>query len=213
MAVSGSKLLLSSPETYNVSEVEVKVWLGLVYTNWFRTKAYSVAVLHPLVRGIIVTQFGKSHKTIIWYIQRHLPPRKKDVSNRLNIGDVCCFLSFVTMTTNPINLSAGERENSAISDQISHSTSEQKFIQHGEIWSAVRESKYWRINFIQIIYCCSPPLWSGRLHARLSRSGPGFDPRWDKFPGRVFFGVFPHLRQMSWSFRTSRTPNIIWSSY
>ena len=65
MAVSGSKLLLSSPETYNVSEVEVKVWLGLVYTNWFRTKAYSVAVLHPLVRGIIVTQFGKSHKTII----------------------------------------------------------------------------------------------------------------------------------------------------
>ena len=54
-----------------------------------------------------------------------------------------------------------------------------------------------------------PPQWRSRWHARLSRSGPGFDPR-DKFLGWGFFGVFLTCKTMPGSFRTTSSSNIIW---
>ena len=58
-----------------------------------------------------------------------------------------------------------------------------------------------------------PPLWARRLHARLSCSGPGFDPwsgevSWVRF----FQGFSSPVRQMSGSFRPPKSPNIIWPS-
>ena len=54
---------------------------------------------------------------------------------------------------------------------------------------------------------------SGRQPARLSRSGPEFNPRsghvsWVRF----FRGFSSHVRQMSGNFRPPRSPNIIWPS-
>ena len=63
---------------------------------------------------------------------------------------------------------------------------------------------------------CTPPLkvhrsGPGWHHSRLSRNGPGFDPRsglasWVRF----FRGFSSPVRQMSGSFRPPRSPNIIW---
>ena len=58
-----------------------------------------------------------------------------------------------------------------------------------------------------------PPLWDRWQHARLSRSGPGFEPwsgqvSWVRF----FRGFSSPVRQMSGSFRSLRSPNIIWPS-
>ena len=59
----------------------------------------------------------------------------------------------------------------------------------------------------------SPPLWARRQNARLSRSGPGFDPRSGQVSWVTFFRVFSsRVRQMSGSFRPPRSPNIIWPS-
>ena len=58
-----------------------------------------------------------------------------------------------------------------------------------------------------------PPLWSKWLHARLSHSGPGFDPRSGQVSWvRFFRGFSSHVRQMSGNFRPPRSPNIIWPS-
>ena len=58
-----------------------------------------------------------------------------------------------------------------------------------------------------------PPLWAGRQHARLSRSGPGFYPRSGQVSWvRFFRGFSSPVRQMSGSFRPPRSPNIIWPS-
>ena len=76
-------------------------------------------------------------------------------------------------------------------------------------------SRRWRSPGI----CCTcvhpsrPPLWARRQHVRLSRSGPGFDPRsWQISWVRFFWGFFSPVRQMSGSFRPPRSPNIIWPS-
>ena len=59
----------------------------------------------------------------------------------------------------------------------------------------------------------NPPLWARRQHARLSRSGPWFDPRSGQFSQvRFFRGFSSSVRQMSGSFRPRRSPNIIWPS-
>ena len=59
----------------------------------------------------------------------------------------------------------------------------------------------------------SPPLWARRQHARLSRSGSGFEPRSGQVSwGRFFRGLSSPVRQMSGSFRPPRSPNIIWPS-
>ena len=51
------------------------------------------------------------------------------------------------------------------------------------------------------------------LHARLSRSGPGFDPRSGQVSWvRFFRGFSSPVRQMSWNFRPPRSPSIIWPS-
>ena len=42
--------------------------------------------------------------------------------------------------------------------------------------------------------------------------GPGSIPGMHKFPGCGFLGVSSPLRQMSGSFRPTRSPNIIWPS-
>ena len=48
---------------------------------------------------------------------------------------------------------------------------------------------------------------------RLSRSGPGFDPRSGQvFWVRFFRGFSSPVRQMSGNFRPPRSPNIIWPS-
>ena len=58
-----------------------------------------------------------------------------------------------------------------------------------------------------------PPLWVRRQHARLSRSGPGFDPRSGQVSWvRFFRGFSSSVRQISGSFRPPRFPNIIWPS-
>ena len=58
-----------------------------------------------------------------------------------------------------------------------------------------------------------PPLWSKWQHARLSRSGPGFDPRSGQVSWvRFFRGFSSPVRQMSGNFRPPRSPNIIWPS-
>ena len=58
-----------------------------------------------------------------------------------------------------------------------------------------------------------PPLWARRQHARLSRSGPGFDPQSGQVSWvRFFRGFSSPVRQMSGSFRSPRSPNIIWTS-
>ena len=55
----------------------------------------------------------------------------------------------------------------------------------------------------------SPPLWL--RHARLLRSGPGFDSRtWQVFWVRFFRGFSSPVRQLSGNFRPTRSPNIIW---
>ena len=68
--------------------------------------------------------------------------------------------------------------------------------------------------------CCyslekSSPLWARRQHARLSRSGPGFDPRSGQVSWVRFFSGFfltCKIHNMSGSFRPTRSPNIIWPS-
>ena len=58
-----------------------------------------------------------------------------------------------------------------------------------------------------------PPLWARLQHARLSRSGPGFDPRSGQVSWVRFFQCFSSpVRQMSESFRPPWSPNIIWPS-
>ena len=58
-----------------------------------------------------------------------------------------------------------------------------------------------------------PPLWGRRQHARLSRSGPGFDPRSGQVSWvRIFRSFSSPVRQMSGSFGPPRSPNIIWPS-
>ena len=55
-----------------------------------------------------------------------------------------------------------------------------------------------------------PPLWARRQHARLSRSGPGFDPRSGQVSWVGFFRDFSSpVRQMSGNFRPPRSTNII----
>ena len=75
----------------------------------------------------------------------------------------------------------------------------------------------WILQFpyqlLQFYDFLSPPLWTRRLHARLSRSGPGFDPRSGQVSWVRFFRGFSSLvRQMSGSSRPPRSPNIIWPS-
>ena len=73
-------------------------------------------------------------------------------------------------------------------------------------------------NFTRHVGICfivrnCPPLWSKWQHARLSRSGPGFDPRSGQVSWvRFFRGFSSPVRQMSGSFRPPRSPNIIWPS-
>ena len=56
-----------------------------------------------------------------------------------------------------------------------------------------------------------PPLWARRQHARLSRSGTGVDPRSGQVSWvRFFRGFSSPIGQMSGSYRSPRTPNIIW---
>ena len=58
-----------------------------------------------------------------------------------------------------------------------------------------------------------PPLWARRQHARLSRSGPGFNPRLGQVSWvRFFWGFSSPVRQMSGSFRPPKSQNIIWPS-
>ena len=58
-----------------------------------------------------------------------------------------------------------------------------------------------------------PPLWSKWYYARLSRSGPGFDPRSGQVSWvRFFRGFSSPIRQRSGNFRPPRSPNNIWSS-
>ena len=58
-----------------------------------------------------------------------------------------------------------------------------------------------------------PPLWNKRQHARLSRSGPRFNPRSGQVSWvRFFRGFSSPIRRMSGSFRPTRSPNIIWPS-
>ena len=55
-----------------------------------------------------------------------------------------------------------------------------------------------------------PPLWSKWQHVRLSRSGPGFDPRSGQVSWvRFFLGFSSPVRQISGNFRPPRSPNII----
>ena len=66
--------------------------------------------------------------------------------------------------------------------------------------------------FTKLIYS-GPPLWSKWLHARLSRSGPGFDPQSGQVSWvRFFRGFSSPVRQLSGNFRPSRSSNIIWPS-
>ena len=68
-------------------------------------------------------------------------------------------------------------------------------------------------NVVQTVYSPSPPLQNKRQHPRLSRSGPGFDPRSGQVSQvRFFRGFSSPVRQMSGSFRPTRSPNIIWPS-
>ena len=71
---------------------------------------------------------------------------------------------------------------------------------------------YFRVSSVSImkysleqrvfIYDICPPLWARRQHARLSRSGPGFDPRSGQVSWVRFFRCFSSpVRQMSGSFR------------
>ena len=72
-----------------------------------------------------------------------------------------------------------------------------------------------QLSIYKFIHCFfeSPPLWARRQHARLSRSGPGFDPRSGQVSWvRFFRGFSSPVRQMSGSFRPPRSPNIIWPS-
>ena len=57
-----------------------------------------------------------------------------------------------------------------------------------------------------------PPLWARQQHARLSRSGPGFDSQSGQVSWvRFFRGFSSPVRQMSGN-DASRSPNIIWPS-
>ena len=68
-------------------------------------------------------------------------------------------------------------------------------------------------SFIDIKITICPPLRSRRLHARLSRSGPGFDPRSGQVSCVRFYRVFSSpVKQTSGNFRPTRSPNIIWPS-
>ena len=58
------------------------------------------------------------------------------------------------------------------------------------------------------VHRCGPGGSMRACHA----AGPGSIPGRDNFPGWGFFGFFSPLRQMSGSFRTPRSPNIIWPS-
>ena len=60
-------------------------------------------------------------------------------------------------------------------------------------------SGHW--NDFRLLWWC-PPLWDRRQHARLSRSGPGFDPRSGQV--RFFRGFSSPVIQMSGSFRPRR---------
>ena len=65
----------------------------------------------------------------------------------------------------------------------------------------------------KFLFIWGPPLWARRQHARLTRSGPGFDPRSGQVSWvRFFRGFSSPVRQMSVSFRPPRSPNIIWRS-
>ena len=57
-----------------------------------------------------------------------------------------------------------------------------------------------------------PPQWSRRWHARLSRSGPRFDPRSGQVSWVSFFEVFLHLWDKCQETRPHDSPNIIWPS-
>ena len=58
-----------------------------------------------------------------------------------------------------------------------------------------------------------PPLWARWQHARLSRSGPGFDSRSGQVSWvRFFRGLSSPVKQMSWCFRPPSSLNIIWPS-
>ena len=69
------------------------------------------------------------------------------------------------------------------------------------------------IFYVTNLLSLIPPLWARRQHARLSRCGPGFDPRSGQVSWvRFFSGFSSPVRQMSGSFRPPRSPNIIWPS-
>ena len=66
------------------------------------------------------------------------------------------------------------------------------------VWNGRRRTTFWS------------PLWDTRQPARLSRSGPGFDPRSGQVSWlRFLSGFFSPVRQMSGSFRSTRSLNII----
>ena len=59
------------------------------------------------------------------------------------------------------------------------------------------------LNFL----CKCPALWTRQQHARLSRSGPRFDPRFGQVSWvRFFRGISSSVRQMSGSVRASNVP-------
>ena len=63
---------------------------------------------------------------------------------------------------------------------------------------------------LRVVICI---VYYRKLSARLSRSGPGFDPRSGQVSWvRFFRGFSSPVRQMSGSFRPTRSPNIIWPS-
>ena len=71
--------------------------------------------------------------------------------------------------------------------------------------------QYYKFKGLYTRFC--PPLWSKWQHARLSRRGPGLNPRSGQVSWvRFFRGFSSPVRQMSGSFRPTRSPNIIWPS-
>ena len=68
-------------------------------------------------------------------------------------------------------------------------------------------------SMFHLLSSLSPPLWSKWQYACLSCSAPGFDPRSGQVSWvRFFRGFSSPVRQMSGSFRPTRSPYIIWPS-
>ena len=85
---------------------------------------------------------------------------------------------------------------------------------HPEICNYIHNNILFNINELMtdfLEFQCV--VWARQQHARLSRSGPGFDPRSGQVSWvRLFRGFSSPVRQMSGSFRPPRSLNLIWPS-